>query len=682
MKYYSCLFWIVFFSSMSLFSQEKYRQHTVSKGETISEIAQKYNVKPSAIYELNPDAVNGIKLKSVLLIPTKTKKNNTVSTPAIASNLPEKTHEVLPKETLYGIAKQHHITIEDLYKINPNLEKEGLKIGQNIKIPQTALEDFAVAKDSEKTIEVKKPNVSKKNISKEEIVVAPKADEKIGIPTEGIEYEILPKESLYSIAKKYGITLSDLQKANPELGNKSLKVGQKINVPVKDNTNSNLVLEQKQIKTEKEVVVAPQKIVKNTEPEVVKTIPVLTQTSEDNKNSSTDITHEVLAKESLYSIAKQYKITIADLQKANPELGNKSLKVGQKINVPVKDNANSSLVAEQKQIKTEKEVAVVPKEIFVNKQPEIAKTNSVPSKSTEDNKNSSTEVTHEVLPNESLYSIAKQYKIALADLKKANPELGKKSLKVGQKINVPVKADANLSLVAENKEAKPQKEIAVVPQNTAEKKAETEMTHEVLPKETKYGIAKQYGLSVAELEKQNPNIANKLLVGSLLKIRTSKLMEKEAAVENAIALEAEYVKEKFENKETNTVRDAGFVDQLISKASENIGTRYRSGGTTTAGFDCSGLMCYTFSSYDIKLPRSSIEMASYGSRIDAQSAQKGDLIFFKTRGSGRINHVGMVVEVLDGEIKFIHSATHGGVIISSTKESYYERNLVQVNRVL
>ena len=577
MKYFSCLFLIVFFSSMSLFSQEKFRQHTVSKGETISEIAQKYNVKPSAIYELNPDAVNGIKLKSVLLIPTKFQKNTTVSTPAIATNHPEKTHEVLPKETLYGIAKQHHITIEDLYKINPNLEKEGLKIGQNIKIPQTALEDFAVANETEKTTEVNKANVSKKNSAKEETFVAPKVDEKKEISTEGIQYEVLPKESLYSIAKKYGIKLADLQKANPELGNKSLKVGQKINVPVKNNANSSLVAEQKSVKTEKEV--APQTVVAKKEPEVAKTIPVLPQTTEDTKNSLINLTHEVL-------------------------------------------------------------------------------------------------------PNESLYSIAKQYKIALTDLKKANPELGKKSLKVGQKINVPVKAEANSSLVAENKEVKSQKEITNVPQNIEEKEPETEMTHEVLPKETKYGIAKQYGLTVAELEKQNPNISKRLLVGSQLKIRTSKLMEKEVAVENAIALEKEFVKEKFENKDPNIVRDASFADQLISKASEHIGTRYRSGGTTTDGFDCSGLMCYTFSSYDIKLPRSSIEMASYGSKIDAQSAQKGDLIFFKTRGSGRINHVGMVVEVLDGEIKFIHSATHGGVIISSTKESYYERNLAQINRVL
>jgi cell wall-associated NlpC family hydrolase len=237
--------------------------------------------------------------------------------------------------------------------------------------------------------------------------------------------------------------------------------------------------------------------------------------------------------------------------------------------------------------------------------------------------------------------------------------------------------------ITEKKELKSEKEQAIAPQVIIDvKNPETEVTHEVLPKETKYGIAKQYGLTVAELEKQNPNISKKLLVGSVLKIRSSKMFEKEVAVENAIALEAAFVKEKFDNKDINTVRGSGFVDQLISKASEHIGTRYRSGGTTIEGFDCSGLMCYTFSTYDIKLPRSSVEMASYGSKIDAQNAQKGDLIFFKTRGSGRINHVGMVVEVLDGEIKFIHSATHGGVIISSTKESYYERNLAQVNRVL
>ena len=93
-------------------------------------------------------------------------------------------------------------------------------------------------------------------------------------------------------------------------------------------------------------------------------------------------------------------------------------------------------------------------------------------------------------------------------------------------------------------------------------------------------------------------------------------------------------------------------------------------------------MYSTFGAFDIKLPRSSIEQSSIGEKIDDVNAQKGDLIFFKTSGRSRINHVGMVVEVTEDEIKFIHSSTHSGVIISSTKEPYYQRNFAQVNRVI
>lgn len=562
MRYYKCILVVVFFSSMSLFSQEKYKKHTVIKGETISEIAQQYHIKPSAIYELNPDAVKGIKGKMVLLIPSKTQKKDTAASSDIANNQTEKTHEVLPKETLYGITKQYHITIEELYKINPNLEKEGLKIGQSIKIPQTAYTDVVANKEVDKTTEVAKI----KNTPKEEVSL--KADSKAAIATEGIEYEVLPKESLYSIAQKYGIKLTDLQKANPILEKKALKAGQKITVPVKENIISNAPVEK----------IADKKEVKKE----IQTA-VLTQTPVENNKSQTETIHEVMPKESLYSIARQYGIKLADLQKANTELATKSLKVGQKIIVPVQADANSSSVAEkviEKELpKTEKEVAASPKEV------------------------------------------------------------------------------------------------------AEEKKAETEITHEVLPKETKYGIAKEYGLTVAELEKQNPNIAKKLLVGSVLKIRSSKVMEATVPVDPVVT-KASDVADNKDSVTTNRDYDSTFVDQLISKASENIGTRYRSGGTTKEGFDCSGLICYTFSNYDIKLPRSSIEMASYGSKVDAQSAQKGDLIFFKTGGRRKINHVGMVVEVLDGEIKFIHSSNHGGVIISSTKESYYERCVAQINRVL
>jgi cell wall-associated NlpC family hydrolase len=124
------------------------------------------------------------------------------------------------------------------------------------------------------------------------------------------------------------------------------------------------------------------------------------------------------------------------------------------------------------------------------------------------------------------------------------------------------------------------------------------------------------------------------------------------------------------------------IDQIINSASDNLGVNYRAGGTTSAGFDCSGLMYSTFKKFDITLPRSSYEMAEVGTPIDIEKAKKGDLIFFINRGQSRINHVGMIVEVNGDEIKFIHSSTQGGVMISSLKESYYERTFKQINRII
>jgi cell wall-associated NlpC family hydrolase len=124
------------------------------------------------------------------------------------------------------------------------------------------------------------------------------------------------------------------------------------------------------------------------------------------------------------------------------------------------------------------------------------------------------------------------------------------------------------------------------------------------------------------------------------------------------------------------------ANQLINVASDNLGVVYKSGGTSKNGFDCSGLVYSTFSKFNLTLPRSSHEMATVGQKIEPQEAKKGDLIFFINRGQKRINHVGMVVDVCGDEIKFIHSSTQSGVIVSSLKESYYQRTFTQINRVL
>lgn len=124
------------------------------------------------------------------------------------------------------------------------------------------------------------------------------------------------------------------------------------------------------------------------------------------------------------------------------------------------------------------------------------------------------------------------------------------------------------------------------------------------------------------------------------------------------------------------------VKDLIYTASENIGVRYKAGGTTNKGYDCSGLVFTTFNSENIKLPRTSLEQSKIGEVINRNKAQKGDLIFFRTNRSSQINHVGLIVEISSDEIKFIHSSTSKGVIISSTKEPYYRDSYAQVNRIL
>lgn len=353
------------------------------------------------------------------------------------------------------------------------------------------------------------------------------------------------------------------------------------------------------------------------------------------------IKHTISKGENLTIIAKKYGLKPKDIIKANPNAP-KILKLNSVLLIP---NANQS-------------ATIKSNEVVTNTTPGL----------------------HDVQAKETLWRISKKYNISVEDLKKANPLLETEGLKIGQQITIPSNVDADPAL---------QKPIENIQTAT-----DVEVSREVLPKETKYAIAKEFGITVAELEKQNPEIRKKLPVGYILKILTSK--------EKADALQAS--KPTLETNDTKitsstaptidnstVIKDStiikvsnhsDLINQLIQSATENIGTRYRSGGTTKAGFDCSGLMYCTFGNFDIKLPRSSIEQSRIGMKVDTDEAQKGDLIFFKTNGRHHINHVGMVVEVVDGEIKFVHSSTHGGVMISSTKEPYYERTFSQVNRIL
>jgi cell wall-associated NlpC family hydrolase len=124
-------------------------------------------------------------------------------------------------------------------------------------------------------------------------------------------------------------------------------------------------------------------------------------------------------------------------------------------------------------------------------------------------------------------------------------------------------------------------------------------------------------------------------------------------------------------------------EEIINTALTYAGVKYKYGGTTRRGMDCSGLLYATFLEHDIYLPRVSFYMANEGEKIPLEQVSKGDLLFFTTSNRRkRINHVGLVVEVDGDDIRFIHSTTSRGVIVSSLKEGYWNYAFVKATRIL
>ncbi len=125
------------------------------------------------------------------------------------------------------------------------------------------------------------------------------------------------------------------------------------------------------------------------------------------------------------------------------------------------------------------------------------------------------------------------------------------------------------------------------------------------------------------------------------------------------------------------------AENIINTAMTFTGVRYKYGGTSRKGMDCSGLLYVAFGQHNIVLPRVSYHMANEGRRIKVHNVNKGDLLFFKTSKRGKkINHVGLVVAVENDEIKFIHSTSSRGVIVSSLREGFWNYAFVKATRVL
>ncbi len=127
-----------------------------------------------------------------------------------------------------------------------------------------------------------------------------------------------------------------------------------------------------------------------------------------------------------------------------------------------------------------------------------------------------------------------------------------------------------------------------------------------------------------------------------------------------------------------------YPDSIIGYAYKFLGDRYRRGGTTSKGFDCSGYTMMVFKHFGIKLPHTSSGQSLVGIEVSKRQIKKGDLIFFRGRNSRRrgIGHVGIVISERGEPVRFIHSSTSNGVRIDRLDADYFTRRYMKTSRVL
>lgn len=176
-----------------------FKTHKVKKGETLEFILDSYGIDEVQLQEYNPSVERfGVRRRMNLRIPVYSNLSPEV-VPAVPEIKKDTSrfviHEVAPKETKWRLAFQYKTTIEILDSINPEI-REGLKIGQKIRIPQTEIQEVIPEKDSLYNY-----------------------------------YKVLPKEGYYRIEKKLGVDQQTLDSLNPTLRETGLLAGMILKIP-------------------------------------------------------------------------------------------------------------------------------------------------------------------------------------------------------------------------------------------------------------------------------------------------------------------------------------------------------------------------------------------------------------------------------------------------------------------
>ncbi len=260
---------LIFFVLCTSFGQGKKKDqevdiinHEVKLGESVRLLSKKYLVDPSEIYKLNKFAVDGISEGMTLKIPVPRKLGALAKEPVvqgekesvnvesvkqvdtgekpisqeiikkpdteikqiiITEDKTEINHKVLPKETLYSLSRDYNVSVDEIKSNNPEVAKNGLQVGQVLKIVTNKTVDI---KQSTKIV---KPVPQNSKATTEQPVV-----NKSNSEGQVIKHKVEPKETLYSLSKKYNVTVDEIKEQNASLLINGLQIGQVLEIKAKN----------------------------------------------------------------------------------------------------------------------------------------------------------------------------------------------------------------------------------------------------------------------------------------------------------------------------------------------------------------------------------------------------------------------------------------------------------------
>lgn len=248
--------------------------HTVQLGETVRMLSKKYLVDPAEIYRLNKFAVNGISQGMVLQIPVPRKepviqqeetvqeeapqevvqndpppagepvtrgeaeRSGAKAKPKPAKTKPvkeqtltvvnrdaETEHTVEAGETLYSLSRKYGISVDEIKMSNGDALKKGLKVGQVVKIPNTKSIDSTDSSIGSTVTPTKE--VAPEKPVPSEVSETSTSD---AAPAGTFSHKVAPKETLYSLSKRYGVTVDDIKAQNPDVARHGLQIGQTVTI--------------------------------------------------------------------------------------------------------------------------------------------------------------------------------------------------------------------------------------------------------------------------------------------------------------------------------------------------------------------------------------------------------------------------------------------------------------------